>query len=471
MISPPGPGEDRWQPGYADVVRGPTHPLPDAGSTLKTLRGGCVSCVSGPDAGRTWQVPGDVLRIGAASDNHVVLSDDTVSRRHARLVRGRIGVMLVDLESRNGTTVDGVAVREVFLTPGLAFKVGQTELTYTPADQPLPVARGQRQELAGLVGRSQGMRDVIGLLEHVAATDLPILVIGETGTGKEQAVRALHAVSHRAAGPLRVVDCGALAAHLAGSDLFGHVRGAFTDAVVDRLGAFREAAGGTLLLDDVDELPAKLQPILLRVLDTGMVKPLGARDAVPVDARIVATTKRDLRQVVDEGGFREDLFFRLAVVPVVIPPLRTRPEDLASLTRHLLSRGPSTGDRVIRVDPQVLAVFSSYHWPGNVRELDNVLQRAAAYAQGDTITLGSLPQSLAGAGGEWLTSGPISFSELPFRKAKDMLVEAFERRYIGELLSRCGGNANEVARVAGIDRRTVARLLKKYDLRSDPQHG
>ena len=446
-------------------MRGPTHPLPDSGTTLQTLRGGRVTCTSGPDVGQTWEVLGDVLRIGSSDQNHVVLTDDTVSRRHARLVRGRSGVMLVDLDSRNGTWLDGVAVREVFLSPGLPFKVGQTQLTYTPADQPLPVARGQKQELAGLVGRSQLMRDVIALLEHVAHTDLPVLLFGETGTGKEQAVRALHAVSHRAEGPLRIVDCGALAPHLAGSDLFGHVRGAFTDALVDRLGAFREAAGGTLLLDDIDELPAKLQPILLRVLDGGLVKPLGARDAVPVDVRIVATTKQDLRSAVDEGRFREDLYFRLAVVPVRLPALRERTEDLAGLARHLLARAPGTRDRVIRLDPQVLAVFSSYHWPGNVRELDNVLQRAAAYAHGDAITLGTLPQSLSGAGGEWLATAPMSFSDLSFRQAKDMLVEAFERRYIGDLLERCGGNANEVARVAGIDRRTVARLLKKYKLR------
>jgi DNA-binding NtrC family response regulator len=298
------------------------------------------------------------------------------------------------------------------------------------------------------------MRELFGVLERVAATDSTVLLVGETGTGKELLARAVHDASPRRQRPFIVVACGAIASELVESELFGHKRGSFTGATSDRPGAFVMAEGGTLFLDEIGELPLELQPKLLRALDTGMVKTLGEDEHRSVDVRIVAATHRDLEAEIAAGRFRSDLFYRLAVVAARVPPLRERREDIPALAHALLTR---MGRADFELKPELLATLSAHGWPGNVRELHNLVQRATAGADLD------LPKPEGDSG--WLYKAGEAV-EVPYKEAKDKLVEAFTRDYIAALLERCGGNISEVARVAGIARNYVHRLVKKYGLRA-----
>jgi DNA-binding NtrC family response regulator len=308
----------------------------------------------------------------------------------------------------------------------------------------------------GLSGHSLAMRQVFALLERIAHTEAGVLISGETGTGKELCAEALHARSPRANRSLVVVDLAALAPSLIESELFGHVRGAFTGAVSDRAGAFERADGGTLFLDEVGELSRELQPRLLRALERGQVKRVGANEYRTVNVRVVAATHRDLRALTREGRFREDLYHRLAVLAVRLPALRERPEDIPELAEHFLARL----GRPEALGPQGLARLASYGWPGNVRELRNVIERAVSLAPpGEEV-----PPELLSLPSEPPRPAPRDVSGLPFKKAKNQLVESFEREYLGALLARCGHNISRAAREAGIDRVYLHRLLKRYAL-------
>jgi DNA-binding NtrC family response regulator len=448
-----------------------------SGSRQIHLRRGVLACTEGPDTGRTWRVERDVVRIGARADNDVVLTDSTVSRGHAEIVRGAEGTLLKDLGSTNGTYVGPVRVREVYLAPDTRFKVGKTELVWTPADEVIDVAPSANDRFEGLVGRGLAMREVFGLLERVAPTELTVLLTGETGTGKEVASRSIHGRSARKKGPFVVFDCGAAPESLLESELFGHERGAFTGAVAAREGLFEVAHGGTIFIDEIGELPLELQPKLLRVLEQREVRRVGAAKPRPVDVRVIAATNRNLRDEVVAGRFREDLYYRLAVVEVRLPPLRERADDLPLLVEHLLSRG--RGPRTVRgIAPEVRAVFETYRWPGNVRELSNVLERAVPFCDGDTITLPALPDALRGtrpttaatteeAAAPARAAAPDAdtLSGLPLKDAKEALIEAFELRYLSDLIERHDGNVSRAARSAGMDRKSITRLLKKHGIR------
>ena len=250
----------------------------------------------------------DVIHIGSNKTADIVLTDPTVSRRHAEIRRGRDGVLLRDLGSMNGTFVGQVRAKEVYLGTDTLFRVGRTELSFTPADEVIDVEPSQADHFENLVGNSVAMREVFGLLERVAPTDLTVLITGETGTGKELASRAVHTRSKRGDGPLVVFDCGAAPENLIESELFGHNRGAFTGAIEARPGVFEMAHGGTIFLDEIGELPLELQPKLLRVLEQREVRRVGANKTKPIDVRVVAATNRNLREEVDRGRFREDLY-------------------------------------------------------------------------------------------------------------------------------------------------------------------
>jgi DNA-binding NtrC family response regulator len=314
------------------------------------------------------------------------------------------------------------------------------------------------------------MRELFSVLERVAPTELTVSITGETGTGKELVSRAIHQYSSRRDGPFVVFDCGAVARNLVESELFGHERGAFTGAVQARAGVFEQAHGGTIFLDELGELPLELQPALLRVLEQREVRRVGDRQVRGVDVRVVAATNRDLHRLVEEGKFRQDLYYRLAVVEVHLPPLRQRLEDLPLLVPHLLATAafPHT---VKGVAPDVERLFRAYHWPGNLRELRNVLLRAIPFSVGDLIDLQSIPDALRStatpvpapaarrAGGL-----PAPDASLTYHEAKEQLVEAFEHRYLEDLLERCGGNLSHAAREAGVDRKTIARMLKRHGI-------
>ena len=453
-------------------------PMSDTTNTLTTgatrqlqLRKAALRCVVGPEEGQEWCFEHDVIRIGSARSSDVGLSDNTVSRRHAEIVRTPEGVLLRDLGSRNGTFVGPIKVREVFLGPDTRFRVGRTELHYKALDEVVRVSPMSTHHFEGMVGASVALREVFGVLERVAPTGLTVLVTGETGTGKELASRAVHARSRRADGPLAIFDCGSVPENLIESALFGHARGAFTGAVESRQGVFEAAHGGTIFLDEIGELPLDLQPKLLRVLEQREVRRIGEHHARPVDVRVVAATNRDLRTEVREGRFREDLYYRLAVVEVRLPPLRDRLADLPMLVSFLLDRAPDNRG-VTRLTPEVLQLFEAYRWPGNIRELYNVLSRALPFCSREEVTIEALPPALRAAAlsretripGAAASQAVPEVQDLPFRDARDRIMEAFEREYLLDLLDRHSGNVSRAARAADVDRKTLSRLMKKHAL-------
>jgi DNA-binding NtrC family response regulator len=421
-----------------------------------------LTALDGPDAGKTWQVDRDCVGIGSLGD--IALADPTVSRRHAEIVRTPDGTLLRDLGSTNGTWVGGIKVREVFLAADTSFRVGRTGLRFDPVDELVDVEPSAEPRFGELVGMSPAMREVFAVLERVSPTDLTVLVTGETGTGKELASRAVHERSLRARGPFVVFDCGAAPANLVESELFGHQKGAFTGAVEARAGVFEVADGGTIFLDEIGELPLELQPKLLRVLERREVRRIGANHAKPVDVRIVAATNRRLREEVAAGRFREDLYYRLAVVELTLPPVRERREDLPVLVAHLIGRANRGSVRGIA--PAVRELFASYAWPGNVRELANVIERALPFCDGETISLEALPDALRAAK-PTLAPPQLDVARIgarPFKDAKDEVIDLFERQYVIDLIDRHGGNISRAARTADMDRKSIARLMRKHGL-------
>jgi DNA-binding NtrC family response regulator len=319
-----------------------------------------------------------------------------------------------------------------------------------------------RRERTLILGRSQRMRQVFGLIRKIAPTDVSVLIQGETGTGKELVARAIHDLSTRAAAPFVVIDCGAIPANLIESELFGHERGAFTDASYARAGAFERAAGGTIFLDELGELELDLQPRLLRVLENREVRRVGSDRTTAVDVRVIAATNRELLRQVKAGRFREDLYFRLSVVDVHLPPLRDRQDDLPHIIRAVLNE-PETvrqhGRK--RLTRGALDRLQAYAWPGNVRELMNVLRHVLAFSEGDEIDVGQLPARLQGTS----PRASLTFDEhLDFKEAKQQVLDAFEREYIAGHLKRCKGNISRAARESGMHRKSVERLAKKHHL-------
>jgi transcriptional regulator with GAF, ATPase, and Fis domain len=397
--------------------------------------------------------------VGKSADNDLVLPDSTVSRHHIEIERTDRGLIVRDLGSRNGTSVGGVRIHEVMVQPGVLLSVGDVELLVRVdlEDTVVPPSTSTRFELA--IGQSLSMRRIFGLLERVAPTDATVLLTGETGTGKDILARSIHAASARREGPFEVVDCGAIAEGLIESELFGHEKGAFTGAVSLHQGAFERARGGTLFLDELGELPLHVQPKLLRVLDARQIRRVGGKRALDVDVRIVAATMRDLATEVEAGTFRQDLYFRLAVVPAHVPPLRERGDDIALLAEHILQASGA-----LRLSPEALTQLRSHDWPGNVRELRNVLERAAVLAGAaaqDVIRNVSLTSSKR----DDALSDLLSFEDgTSYRDARARVEAAFERRFVSWILQKCNGNIAAAAREAKMDRKYLGDLARKHGL-------
>jgi DNA-binding NtrC family response regulator len=427
----------------------------DGGALHAVVDGIELRVTAGPDVKRIVTFDGERLGIGTAEGNELVLKDPSVSRFHCELARGPDGVLLRDLDSTNGTFLDGYRVQAVFLRPGARIRAGHTELRCQERGT-VRIALSSRDRFGTLAGGGLAMRRIFEQLERLAQSDVSVLIEGETGTGKELVARALHDASPRREGPFQVVDSGSLPQSLIESELFGHEKGAFTGAVGARIGAFEAADGGTLLLDELGELPIELQPKLLRVLETREVKPLGATVTRKIDVRFLAATNRDLRREVNRKTFRADLYYRIAQVSLHLPPLRERPEDLPALVDHLLEElqqvrtGPT-----LRIPPERLAEMQRYRWPGNVRELRNYLERAVALAV-DSAADASLP-------GE--SASPPTDATAPFGVAKAAAVEQWERLYLAALIERTEGNVSRASREAHVDRAHLLGLLRKYGLR------
>jgi transcriptional regulator with GAF, ATPase, and Fis domain len=402
---------------------------------------------------------GEKLRVGKAPDNDLVLPDDTVSRHHCELTPAAGGVRVRDLESTNGTRVQGARVSEAVLQPGTVLKVGEVEVSLRPAARSATVMPSDKPFFAGAIGASLAMRTIFGVLERIAPTDATVLLEGETGSGKDVLARAICAESPRAARPFVVVDCGAVSYSLIESELFGHERGAFTGAVASRQGAFELAEGGTLFLDEIGDLPLDVQPKLLRVLEARELRRVGGNRTIKADVRVIAATKRNLKREVEAGKFREDLYFRLAVVPVTVPPLRARRDDIPLLVEHML-KAAGAG---LAVSSESMQSLASHDWPGNVRELRNVIERSVylARAVGETeLSLVSLPMA-AGSPGDVLHFEPGK----TYRETRARYEADFERRYVKWLLARHGGNVSAAARDAKMDRKHLHDMAKKHGLR------
>jgi two-component system response regulator HydG len=311
--------------------------------------------------------------------------------------------------------------------------------------------------VSGIVGRSQAMKDVVSILERIAPSNVPILIEGESGTGKDLLARAAHAMSSRAAGPYVALNMSAIPENLAESELFGHEKGSFTGADQAREGFFAEAQGGTLFLDEVGLLPPALQPKLLRVLQDGEYIPVGSRKARKADVRVVAATNEDLQKIVKAGKFREDLWFRLRVVPVRLPPLRERREDIPLLVEHFVNKHALRLARPpLRPDAPALKALIDHPWPGNIRELEHAIERGLLLARGEAITLADLPPELAQAAPDPAADGP----EGRYRRARD----AWERRFLEDLLREASGSVGKAAELAGIHRSTLYEKLARYGL-------
>ena len=434
-------------------------------SLSRAARSAEFTVIDGPDAGMVVAIPAVGAVVGAGAGADIELSDRSVSGRHVSISPGPNGFTITDLGSRNGTFIDGVAISKATAPPGTVVRIGHTLFALTPADDSLTLPPSEASQFGAMRGTSPAMRQVFAVLERACQSDASILCLGESGTGKELAARAVHDQSPRKDGPFIVFDCGASTENLIESDLFGHVRGAFTGAVSDRDGAFALAHGGTLFLDEIGDLPLHLQPKLLRLLEAGEVIPLGSRKPQRFDVRVVAATHRDLYAEVARGGFRGDLYYRLAVVEVHLPPLRARSGDLPGLIAHFLTR-LGRADLAAQVPGARLDRLLQYQWPGNVRELRNVMARAVALA-GPNDDVASLPYLLRAAAAEPpASSAPRVRADRPFHEAKEDAVLAFERAYLEDLLEQAGDNLSHAARVAGVERKFLYKLLERTGLRA-----
>ena len=408
--------------------------------------------VGGPDRGRRHALDEHSLIIGSAADSGLVLHDPTVSSRHAEIVLGAGGWLVRDLGSKNGVRLHGWPIERAPLAAGMQLRLGKSTLQVHALSGRHAIALERPGQFGALVAHSVKMRAVIAQLAQLAAGDTTVLLEGETGSGKEVAAQALHGWSARAAQPLVVFDCGAVAPTLAAAELFGHDRGAFSGADADRPGIFERAHGGTLFLDEIGELPLELQPLLLRAIEKRVIRRVGGRQDRACDVRVVAATHRNLAEEVQQGRFRKDLYYRLAVARVRVPPLRERPEDLPLLARAFAS------ELGVAMEPELMAVLSSYDWPGNVRELRNLIARQAAHP--------SPPSQLLGE--QQALSDPLfaGVGLRPLHEARQQASDLLERRYLLEALARADDNVSRAAELAGVSRQMFTRLLAKHQLRA-----
>lgn len=402
-----------------------------------------------------WET--DRCRIGSHPGSDIILRDSGVSRIHCELLRDGTVWRIRDASSTSGTRLDSVRVRDAELRSTNVLEVGTSTLRIHVG--PLREEGTAPSESFGrLVGTSEPMRKLFELLAKVSASDINVLIEGESGTGKELVASEIVRRSSRANKPFIVVDCGAISAGLVESELFGHVRGAFTGADRERIGAFEAADGGTVFLDEIGELPIELQPKLLRALEAREIRRVGESRVRRVDVRVISATNRGLEKEIERGRFREDLFFRLAVIRARVPALRERKEDLPLLVRTFLAQ-LGVPDEAHLFPESALTEMALHDWPGNVRELRNHVERSLVLRSSNL------------AGDDASPPQDASRAIVPFRVAKESVIEAFERAYLSKLLEAAGGNMSRAARMAGMDRMYLHRLTHKHGLRKGKGDG
>jgi DNA-binding NtrC family response regulator len=428
--------------------------------------------VDGPDKGAKFVVDGTSpsrVLIGKSPSCEIKLADPAVSRRHASLYIARGRLRLTDLESTNGTFVNGISVVDAHLDGGEFMRMGSTTFHVQLEEGARPAKLSPRTSFGRMVGSSEAMRRLYPLCEKLADSDVPLVIEGETGTGKEVLAESIHALSPRADGPFVVFDCVATPPSLLESILFGHEKGAFTGATSSRAGVFERAHKGTLLIDEIGDLDLSLQPKLLRAIQNREVQRVGRAEFTKVDVRVIAATRRDLDREVQAGRFRDDLFFRLNVARIELPPLRDRKGDISLLAGHFWN---SLGGQGKPIPPDLLQRFEDYPWPGNVRELHNAIARHLALGEFADFRAEGRSSSYPGAP---VSEPPAALSSeaepdfldrvlargLVLADAREMVVDEFERRYVEHALQAHGGNVTRAAASAGVARRYFHVLRTK----------
>ncbi|HEX4417916.1 MAG TPA: sigma 54-interacting transcriptional regulator [Kofleriaceae bacterium] len=401
-----------------------------------------VTVVDGPGRGTRVQSQGDELSIGTSEGNDLRLADPAVSRHHCALRATERGLELRDLGSRNGTFVGEVELSAGFVRSGAQLRIGTTTIALRVLDHDLEQPLAADSQLGPILGASVAMRRLYPMIETCGRSTATVLIHGETGTGKELIAEAIHDASDRRHQPFIVIDCSALSHDLAESELFGHERGAFTGAETRRIGAFESAHGGTIFLDEIGELPLALQPLLLRALENRTIRRVGGNEQRAVDVRVVAASHRELRSLVNDKRFRADLFYRLNVIRIAVPPLRERAGDVEVLAAHFWST--FRPDQAL--PPALLEHLAAQSWPGNVRELRNAVERAAL--------LGFSP---AAAEARVAAAEPHSYQD-----AKERAVIAWERTWIVELVRAHDGNLSRAARAAKMGRSHLRELARRH---------
>ncbi len=445
----------------------------DKKATKRRLKKAKLVVLEGADKDKELVIDRERVTIGRTMFCDLVLQDKAVSGTHAEVIATESGYLLKDLDSTNGTRVGELKIREVWLKAGTVLRVGQTRIRFEPQQGEVEIELSREDRFHDLLGKSVRMREIFAVLQKVAAPDLTVLIRGETGTGKELVARALHKASPRVEKPLVVQDCSAIPKDLIESTLFGHERGAFTGATDRHKGSFEQAENGTIFLDEIGELEMSLQPKLLRVLENREIKRVGGDRTIPVSCRVVAATNRDLRQMVNEGTFREDLYYRLSVVQVELPSLKERPEDIPLLVSAFLDEFakrnfPDEPDRAYNVSTDAMARLKSYPWPGNIRELKNTIERAASLADGLELGVRDLLPASQKTPARILPGGTAEqFVEegVPFKEAKQKVLDTFEAGYLKVLLDKHGGNITRSAQAAGLTRYHLRELAKRYGVR------
>jgi DNA-binding NtrC family response regulator len=404
-----------------------------------------VTVADGPDRGRDLAVddnsPGHVY-IGTAAACELPLTDRAVSRRHLSVELSETWLRVQDLGSTNGTFVNGVRIKDALLAGGESVRIGSTTLMVERAAA-VPAALSPAVSFGRIRGASREMRRLYPLCERLAQTDVPVILEGETGTGKEVLAECIHEAGRRASGPFIVLDCTAIPPTLVESVLFGHERGAFTGATSQQVGVFEEADGGTLFIDEIGDLDLGMQPKLLRALERSEVRRVGGTRWLKVDVRVLAATRRNLDAEIEAGRFRDDLFHRLAVARVELPPLRARRGDVPLLVQEFCAQQKRRFDEVPR---DVLAAWERAAWPGNVRELRNAVVRHLA--------LGALPYDGPAAA----AADTPAVGDVPFVVARQRMIADFEQRYVEQVLVAHGGNVSQAARASGLARRNFQIL-------------
>ena len=422
--------------------------------------------ISGPLQGREFVLNRDTFTIGSGAHNDLTISDSTVSKRHCEIVVEPSGYLIRDLESTNGTFVQGVRVSSAHLAPGSEIQLGKTRIVFCPLQDSNDIPLSRSEAFGGMLGRSVPMRRIFYLTETYSPADVTVMITGETGTGKEILAEEIHNHSNRRAKPFIVIDCAAISKELIESELFGHVKGAFTGANADRQGAFELADGGTVFLDEIGDLLPDLQPKLLRVLEKREIRRVGCNNVRKINVRIISATNRNLANEVNEGRFREDLYYRLSVVHLELPPLRRRREDVPLLVKRFLTdlHGEDALSQLADFD-RTMEILKRHEWPGNVRELRNLIE-LAFYSERRPVDLSAFLSLGNLRAGRKPNEPEVNFTtDKPFKDAKNDLIEEFEKTYLNDLLARNKQNISRSAREAGIERAYLQRLIRKYGMR------